>query len=247
MHPVAAAGIGLLVIAVLLFMGWMGLADLWHHRLRRGVVVCGPARHEVALTFDDGPDPRYTPLLLDLLHEKQVPATFFLVSRRAQEQRVLVQRMMHEGHAIGCHSETHRHAWLLGPRATYRQVIDAGDHLQQIAGRPIRYFRPPWGMFNARTYRLARHRYEHVVLWNVEVRDWAERRTAEAIAQDLLRQVTDGAIVDLHDAGGAEEAPLRTIRALSEVLDTLRAEGYRFVTLDHWFAASDRGSIGGKF
>ena len=119
------------------------------HLLTLGSVWRGPrSKREIALTFDDGPDPEQTPRILDILAAHGARATFFLIGARAARWATLVRRIAEAGHDLGNHTWSHRSLWLSGPRETARQVRDGHDAIAEAAGAPPRFFRPPWGMTN---------------------------------------------------------------------------------------------------
>lgn len=103
---------------------------------------------EIALTFDDGPDPVYTPVLLDLLKRERIKATFFLVGERAARYPELVLRMSREGHCIGLHNYKHQCNWLISPWKNARTLEQSARIIENITGeRPV-FYRPPWGMMH---------------------------------------------------------------------------------------------------
>lgn len=210
---------------------WTLLPDWRYHKSHDGVItVAKGTENMVALTFDDGPDPEYTPVILDALAKQDAKATFFLVGKKAAAHPDLVRRILAEGHEIGNHTLHHRHAWLTIPGLVKGEINGSAEVLQGITGEPVHYFRPPWGMFNLFTYRVAR-KSQAVVLWNVEVRDWAGESTPESITKEVLAAAKPGAIIDLHDSGGAPGAPARTAAALPAVIIGLRDKGLEPVTL----------------
>jgi peptidoglycan-N-acetylglucosamine deacetylase len=201
------------------------------HLLAPGCVRRGPATgRRIALTFDDGPDPRWTSHVLELLGARAVRATFFLVGERASRAVEVVRRIATADHEIGSHGWSHRSLWLCGPRRTDTEIGRAHRFLSDVAGRPLRYFRPPWGMVNAAMFRALRRHGERCVLWSIQpegLRPVAAPRQAD----DVLRRAHPGAIVDLHDAEGVDGAPGRLLAALPIMIDGLRAAGYDLVTV----------------
>ncbi|WMT41962.1 polysaccharide deacetylase family protein [Paenibacillus sp. D2_2] len=104
------------------------------------------AERHIAFTFDDGPDPRYTPKLLDLLRDRGVKATFFVLGSKAEKYPELVKRMHEEGHQIGIHNYTHMLNWIMSPRNILRKHVErSADIIQRITGERPTYYRPPWG------------------------------------------------------------------------------------------------------
>lgn len=194
--------------------------------LRRGPRT----RPAVALTFDDGPDPVWTPRVLDLLARQAVRATFFLVGARAARHPEVVRAIAAGGHELANHSWSHRSLWLLGPRRTAEEIGRAHDLLADLTGRPPRFFRPPWGMLNAAMFGALRRHGERCVLWSVQP-EGLRARPAAAQARFVLDRAHAGAIVDLHDAEGLPGAPARLAAALPGMIDGLRARGYRLATV----------------
>lgn len=185
----------------------------------------------IALTFDDGPDPRYTGALLDLLKEQQVHATFFVVAKKADQHPELIDRMLAEGHEVALHSYEHGNGLLKGYRYTKLDFAKCAAVMRRH-GWPVRYFRPPWGHSNLFTAHFAKQHDWKLATWSVMAQDWKETATPQIIAQKLLKRVHSGSVVCLHDSGGAEGAPARTIHALRHVLPIWKAQGYRFIGLE---------------
>ncbi|MCL6636938.1 MAG: polysaccharide deacetylase family protein [Alicyclobacillus sp.] len=194
----------------------------------------GPASARVvALTFDDGPDPRYTPRLLHLLEEYGVRASFFVVGENARQHPHLIQRMLAAGHEVSPHGQRHRHAWLTGPRSAWHNVADAVATLQHLSGQPVRWYRPPWGAFNVVTYWVCRRYGLTPVLWSARAMDWRAGgpEQAQRILQRAVRRIRPGTVLLLHDAGGAPGAPDHTLAALPALLTWLAEQRFRCVTL----------------
>jgi peptidoglycan-N-acetylglucosamine deacetylase len=209
---------------------WIAWAWL-PHLLTPACVWRGPRRGQrVALTFDDGPDPDWTPRVLDLLVEADARATFFLVGERARRAPDVVRRIAGEGHEIANHSWSHRSLWLCGPLATREEIARAHDTLTELAGAPPRHFRPPWGMVNAAMFLEVRRVRERCIFWSIQPEG---RRPVSAHRQVayLLRHAHPGAIVDLHDAEGVRAAPSRLLDALPRMIRGLRDRGYTLSTV----------------
>jgi peptidoglycan/xylan/chitin deacetylase (PgdA/CDA1 family) len=215
---------------------WIGWAWL-PHLLTPACVWRGPGHtRRLALTFDDGPDPEWTPRVLERLAAGGVRATFFVVGERAERAPDLVRRMAAEGHEVGNHSWSHRSLWLCGPRATADEIARAHDCITALAGTPPRHFRPPWGMVNAAMFSAVRRVGERCVFWSIQPEG---QRPAPADRQVgyVLRRAHPGAIVDLHDAEGTPGAPGRLLDALPALLTGLRERGYDFATVGELLTA----------
>jgi peptidoglycan-N-acetylglucosamine deacetylase len=198
----------------------------------KGTVRRGPAyRHAVALTFDDGPDPAYTPRILDVLAQFGARATFFVIGKQAEQHPGIIRAIAHAGHDVGNHSYGHRPLWLLSPHRT-RQEIDRGAHvLTTILGEPPRYFRPPWGRFNLAAARHSTRVRQQRVLWSLRAEGWLPLASPQTIVRNVARRLHPGAIIDLHDGGGLGGTPARTTAALPALLRLLRERNYRCLNL----------------
>jgi peptidoglycan/xylan/chitin deacetylase (PgdA/CDA1 family) len=191
----------------------------------------------VALTFDDGPDPRWTPRVLDILRAHGVSGTFFLVGRRAAREPAAVRAIVAGGHEIASHGWSHTSLWLCGPRRTETEIARAKHLLGYLAGTPPALFRPPWGMVNAAMFGALRRHGQRCVFWSIQP-EGLRPASAQAQVAHVLRRAHPGAIVDLHDAEGTPGAPARLCAALPAMIDGLRAAGYRFATVGELLAAS---------
>ncbi|AWV36382.1 MULTISPECIES: polysaccharide deacetylase family protein [Paenibacillus] len=194
------------------------------------------AEKEIAFTFDDGPDPCYTPELLDLLKEHGIKATFFVLGKKAQKYPELIERMHREGHQIGIHNYTHTPNWIQFPWTNRRKQVDrTADIVERITGeRPI-FYRPPWGLLNLGDFFLLRESYR-IVLWSVMVGDWKASLSAEQLKDALIKKIKPGSIIVLHDSGDTpwadEEAPLNMITGLEEVLKEMDKKGLKCLRMD---------------
>ncbi len=190
--------------------------------------------HQVALTFDDGPDPKWTPLILDILKAENVKAAFFLVGQNAEEYPDLVRRIVDEGHEIGNHTYYHPNLALCWPEHVRIELNATQLLLETITGRSTTLFRPPYAADTSPSkiseltpLKLAQDLGYLVVLENIDPQDWA-RPGADIILQRVKQQRRDGSIILLHDAGGDRE---QTVEALPRILDYLKTRGDTIVSL----------------
>lgn len=184
----------------------------------------------VYLTFDDGPDPQWTPRILDILAEAAVPATFFVVGRFALRYPGLVRRMIADGHEVGNHTWSHRHPWTMAMNAARREVRDGAAAIADILGQPPRWFRPPHGRLRGCMVEEARALGQAVVLWSLSAVDWGPWASAAGIAA-RLDAVRGADIVLLHDGRGGINRPWRTAEVLPAFLDRLHRRDLRPVRL----------------
>jgi peptidoglycan/xylan/chitin deacetylase (PgdA/CDA1 family) len=179
----------------------------------------------LALTFDDGPHPGTTDLLLDGLRERGASATFFLVGEEAQRYPELVQRMAEEGHQVGNH--TWSHVRLEGTASESLQEVGRTEALlSQLLGGRQYWLRPPYGLLTADT---AAQLTVPAVTWSVDPRAW-ESRDTEQVVQAVLQDVKPNSIILLHDIYPT------SVEAALRLVDTLQAEGYWFVTVEELLA-----------
>lgn len=208
------------------------LGPYLHGLARPGIRRRGsPRSRQVALTFDDGPDPRYTPRCLEILQAHQIHATFFLVGQRVRRHPDLARQIRAHGHDVGNHTWSHRHHWLLAPRGARDEVREGSRAIREILGEPERYFRPPFGVMNLASYREAVRLGERCVLWSIAARDWQAGCSADAIATRVSTRLRGGAIVLLHDGGGTEGAPEAMLEALPEIIVEAKRREFRLVAL----------------
>lgn len=221
----------ILVIA-LVYLVYTLVPEVIYHTFHLGSFYHGKATDRtLVLTFDDGPDERYTPQILDVLKEKGVQATFFVVGERADAHPELISRMVAEGHEVAIHSYQHRHAFFQDPWHMHQQIARAKAAVSRLTGLEVRYYRPPWGAFNWATWFSCRLLGLTPVLWSVRAKDWIGGNHAEEIVQRVIRQAQPGSIVLCHDGGGAPGAPVNTIAALPHILQRLEDLNFNFTTV----------------
>jgi len=194
----------------------------------------GVAESEIAITFDDGPDPVYTPQLLDLLKRYGAKCTFFVVGANAEKYPEIIARIHEEGHAIGIHNYQHFSNWLMRPKTVTRHIMMTSDVIERITGIKPTLYRPPWGIVNMFDFRRIGHL--RIVLWTGMFGDWRAKVGPEKLYQRMRKKLRPGEVFVLHDSGrtfGADEnAPANMIAALERILEDGRAKGYRFVSVD---------------
>lgn len=203
---------------------------------RRGIGM-----NEFALTFDDGPDPVYTSLLLDLLKKYEAKATFFVVGSNAEKYPHLIKRMHEEGHLIGIHNYVHKTNWLMGPAAVKKQIQRTNKIIYDIIGSNTHFYRPPWGIVNL--FDFARRNETQIVLWSSMFGDWRQRLGADRLTQRMLKKLKGGEVFLLHDCGntlGANaKAPVEMLAALERVLQEAVRKGLGTIRIDDMIDRSE--------
>jgi peptidoglycan-N-acetylglucosamine deacetylase len=201
----------------------------------------GRAKHEIALTFDDGPDPVYTPLLLDLLKRYDAKATFFVVGIHAERHPEILKRMHDEGHVIGIHNYVHKSNWFMRPRTVKKQIHRTSEIIRRATGAGTAYYRPPWGIVNL--FDFSNMGYLQIILWSALFGDWRKRVGAERLQKRMMKKLRPGEVLLLHDCGdtfGADqEAPANMLAALEPFLAAGQAKGYKFVHIADMIALTD--------
>lgn len=179
-------------------------------------------KKKVALTFDDGPDPDYTEMLLDGLKERDVKATFFLLGKQAKLYPKVVKRMYKEGHVIGNHSYDHVNLATLSATDAKKQIEKTNDLIYEITGAYPQYLRPPFGN-EPQDQKVAKDMI--TVLWDVDPLDWCCSSSSNITAK-VEKNVKDGDIILLHDASQS------SVEAALQIVDELTEKGYEFITVD---------------
>ncbi len=181
----------------------------------------------IALTFDDGPHPKRTGEILDILSEFGVKATFFVIGKNAQLYPRILKRIASEGHEIGNHTFSH----MVSDRADSAALTDELKRTEklifEITGKKPTLFRPPTGYCNRVTLDSARELGYKIIVWTVDTKDWAHS-SRQSIVENVTRNATSGSIILMHDFI-AGDSP--TPSALRSIIPTLLAQGYEFVTV----------------
>lgn len=223
------------LVGILVFDMIMGMLCLWAGGKRQDTTA--PASQEVstgkiageedvakkiALTFDDGPHPRYTEQLLDGLKERNVVVTFFVTGENAENYPEIIRREQEEGHLIGNH--TYSHIQLTsGNRETFREeLVKTNEILENITGEKVSFVRPPYGSWD-KSFEKELNMFP--VLWNIDPLDWCSHN-AECIAAKVVEKAGDGDIILMHDYYDT------SVTAALEVVDVLQKRGFQFVTVE---------------
>jgi peptidoglycan-N-acetylglucosamine deacetylase len=190
------------------------------------VKQAGARDREIALTFDDGPGP-YTPNVLDVLERLHVHATFFEIGKMLQYFGSSTKRELHDGDVIGDHTQTHPAMALLSAHDQHEELFEQIARIELLGGpRPV-LFRPPYGSYNSTTMRVLHAMHLLMVLWSVDTDDYLQPGVP-VIVKRALEGAEPGAIILMHDGGGTRT---QTVAALSTIIRSLRARGFRLVTV----------------
>ena len=208
---------------------------------RKLICQVSTTEKRLALTFDDGPNPRNTPLLLDILASKGIKATFFVVGRRVRRYRDLLQQTAEAGHEIGNHCDHHVPLSFL-PRAIIRRELEVcGNLVEGVVGLRPRFMRPPMGWFNDKVLEVTRGLGYEPVIGSVHPQD-SRQPGLETILRRMRRRIDPGAIIILHDGGwrvGVDRS--QSLAAVDIITDELLESGYRFQTLSELVGEPHQG------
>jgi peptidoglycan/xylan/chitin deacetylase (PgdA/CDA1 family) len=215
------------------------VAGLWRLSNARSFQVFGELHHRVetpervvALTFDDGPGPANTPLVLELLARHQVKATFFMVGRNIEQHRELAARVLAEGHQLGNHSYSHKRLVLSSPSFIEEEISRTDALLREVGVRGEILFRAPFGKkLFVLPWILSRQGRKHIT-FDVVPDDHATQDAALIISR-VLEATRPGSIILLHDGWAAKPG---TIEAAGRIIESLKAQGHRFVTVSELLA-----------
>lgn len=185
------------------------------------------ASPEIALTFDDGPNPPYTSQIVSILHQYGVPATFFVTGTQALVYPQLVQQEAAARNVIGDHTWNHPQLTTLPADQIRWQLDSTAQVIQQETGHRPALMRPPYGSLNAIVRGQITQDGYTPILWNIDTLDW-QRPGSAVIAQRVLSQASNGSIVLMHDGGGDRS---QTVAALPAIITTLMQRGFHFVTV----------------
>jgi peptidoglycan-N-acetylglucosamine deacetylase len=188
-------------------------------------------KKNIALTFDDGPNSKYTPQILKILAQNDIRATFFLIGQHAQKNPELVKQIKFAGHEIGNHTYSHVRLTNIPSTKIKIELEKTRDTVLNITGKDTYLFRPPWGVFDNRSLaELAMRKYD-AVLWSVDSRDWS-RPGVDKIKTNVLSTVRNGSIILCHDDHD------QIVAALPDIIKNLKEQGYQFVTVPELMATS---------
>jgi peptidoglycan/xylan/chitin deacetylase (PgdA/CDA1 family) len=222
---IVLGGVGVVTVAAHLLPA---LSIYWPALRRELDVECATSSGRgYALTFDDGPHPQGTPAVLEILAVAEVRATFFLVGEQVRRNPGLAQEILAAGHEVGLHCDRHRNLLRLAPWQARADIERARCTIEDVTGRTIGLYRPPYGALSASALRVARGNGWRTLLWSQWGKDWQARATPESIAARVTDGVAEGSVLLLHDADdySSPDSWRRTVAALPQVLETLAERG----------------------
>jgi peptidoglycan/xylan/chitin deacetylase (PgdA/CDA1 family) len=200
----------------------------------------GPGSKLVAITFDDGPDNRYTPAILDILKAYKVKATFFTVGTQVKKYPAMMKRIAAEGHCIGNHTYNHPDLTKKDSTAIKNQIKWTDTLIQRTNGFVPHLVRAPYGAVSPLVKEIVSQNNRKLIGWTVDTDDWAGDSTA-AMRANVNKNTHPGGIILMHSFGSKHIA--NTVKLVPLIIQDLRKRGYTFVTVDELLAAKNHGSI----
>ena len=207
------------IIFVMLILS--GFAEAATRRHKNVDVKVFKQHKYIALTFDDGPHPVYTPKILDLLEYYNVKATFFVVGQRVHGNEAILRRMIQDGDEIGNHTWSHPKLTRLSNKKIQKEVRDDQQIIMKSAGYEAKLFRPPYGSYNALTKKVIGMPF---ILWTIDTLDWKNQKT-DIIVQRIIRKAGRGSIILLHDIHAS------ALEVMKIIIPQLKKSGFIFVTV----------------
>lgn len=235
----------ILLVAVILVSAFAGytyynnhVASLKENQPLSGTILWHGSKDlpEIALTFDDGPSSQATPRILDILRDNDVKVTFFVVGKFIEKNKDVLKREADEGHTIGNHTFSHAKGTITDISKIKSELVKTDQLIARYSGengKPVKYFRPPFGFENWRFLAESELLDYTVVLWSLDVGDWNKKKTQKDITSKIFKLAKNGSIILLHDGGTSREA---VISSLPVIIKGLRSRGYKFVTIDEMIA-----------
>ncbi|MDY6803550.1 MAG: polysaccharide deacetylase family protein [Cyanobacteriota bacterium] len=189
----------------------------------------------IALTFDDGPWPKTTEKILDILKENEIKATFFVVGQHLKDRPELAPKIVDGGHVLANHTWNHP-TYKMGKEQVQSEVGRTAELIYELTGMTTTLFRPPGGVLNNGLADFVKNRKHVVVMWSADSVDW-HYMSASEITNNVVRRASNGGIVLLHDGGGPR---MHVVKALPQMIERLRKQGYKFVTVPELLEIKDR-------
>jgi len=221
----------------IIFSFYLGIPAIIKIILRRQFLYKIKLEDSLYLTFDDGPNPEATPLLLDILRNHEVKATFFVTGEMAQRFPDIVSRIRNEGHELGGHGYSHCHPWKTGPVMSLIDMIKGTRIIKSFVGnqRPI-LFRPPYGKFNFVTLCYLIMTKQKIVFWDNDPKDYLAERS-EDVVNKILQNINEQNVVLMHDGGAVDSWLIRknvTVISVQLLLKKISRQ-YHFKTIGEVF------------
>jgi peptidoglycan/xylan/chitin deacetylase (PgdA/CDA1 family) len=191
----------------------------------------GASNKFISLTFDDGPDPFFTPSIIDILKKTEVNATFFLVGKKAEQHPEIVKMIIEEGHEIGNHTYSHLHPYQISSFRAIEDIRNGKNIIESITNVPVIFFRPPHGAIRPSVLKEAHRLNQKTILWSISGHDWGKKANFKTIYNRIINNLHNGGIILFHDAPSKINRPMETLQALPSIIRHIQQNGYEIVSL----------------
>lgn len=239
--------ISLIVVLLILGLGF-ALFTIFYDQaviVRRGTIYhAGVEGKAIALTFDDGPSPVWTPQVLDALKKAGVRATFFMIGEYVEKYPEIAKRVIREGHEIGNHSYDHHVLVYYTMDELEREILAAQGAIKRVTGIKTTYFRPPKAWLTAAEKKKIKEMGYKIILWTLNSKDWVTFDD-KYIIRYLMRRIRPGDIILFHDGGGVFSTQggnrTETVNTIPRLVEKLKDRGYRCVTVSELLKMEKKG------
>lgn len=230
------AGLGVVSLLILMILGITSYTLAKHPNMdnwKKERIVIDKVETDkkvVALTFDDGPDPQFTPALLDVLKKHDAQATFFVMGKKAESHPQILKRIAAENHEIGNHSYSHPDFNKLKKDAQLEEINKTTAIIKSLTGQSPMLLRPPGGYLSYDLMEMSKKQKLTIAYWTYQQdsKDWRNGTKAPAIAGHIIKNIQPGQVIILHD--GCPNS-METVRAVDMIISNLKEDGYTFVTM----------------
>jgi len=206
------------------------------------VYISGRTKEKlVALTFDDGPDDKITPQILNILRENNIKASFFFLGRKVNIYPDVVKKTFDDGNLVLNHSYTHARLTELSESEIIEKIISSENAINQVINKKPAIFRPPYGDTNDLVISVCKSLHYKIVLWSIDSLDWAENNE-DIVVKNVVDNIRPGDIILMHSS---EDTTIE-VKALPIIIPRLKEKGYRFVTLDEMLKIKAYNRVGGR-
>ena len=179
----------------------------------------------IALTFDDGPHPKNTPKILEILDQNKVKATFFCVGNQIKNFKPIIKQISKHGHELGNHSFTHKENKKINVEQKLNEIIISQKQFFNTTKTYPIFYRPPYGTISKFDEVLFSKYFYKTILWNIDSKDWKKNITKEKIVENVISKLKNGSIILCHDTNR------KTVSAIPEIIKIAKEKGYKFVTI----------------
>lgn len=229
---VKAVVLAFLIIVYVIILVWASanIRSMWYLKTFNH---CREQKNTVAITFDDGPDSKNTPLIIDILNKYDTQASFFVIGHRALENKEIIEKLANNSHLIGNHSYSHTAGFpLKSPKKIKHEIIRTNNIIKEITGKDTKFFRPPFGVTNPNIAKAIKNLGLVVTGWSVRSFD-TKNRKSEIVVKRIIKNLKGGDIILLHDTSE------NITQILVELLQYFKKNNIKAVTLEDLYFSPD--------